>query len=355
MSHETQRKRLTLLAPINSYTGYGLHAIQVARDLDKFGAYTSIRPIRAEESFGASIPADIRMKFVSGPQPEPWELLLYPPNMVPTPGKKTAYFTMWESSRLPATGVPVLNKAELVIVPCVWNATTFSASGVNVPIRVVPLGINTSIFNFRPLNPPYAVTGERELYVFGAAGRLAHGGVRKGLNEVIDLFQKAFPDNPDVRLRIKCYPDCPITKRDDPRIDYTAAHLSEQQLADWFSSLNCFVSAARGEGWGLMQMQAMAIGRPLISVNFGGVAEFFKPGTGYPVDYKLEPSKHLYAGCGVWAEPIEESFIAAMRRAYTVREEAFAFGSAAAEAVREFSWENANRKLAEVLREVGAL
>jgi glycosyltransferase involved in cell wall biosynthesis len=342
---------LTLLAPINSFTGYGLHSIQIARDVEAItGAYVQIRAVSISELFGATIPPDIRQRFVTGPQPEPWELLVHPANFAPTPGKRTAYFTMWETTRLPAMGPHLLNQSEVVITPCVFCASTFSACGVTTPIRVVPLGIDTEIYRWRNFLPGNDV-------VFGAAGRMAHGGVRKGLADVIAAFGKAFPKRnfKDVRLKVKCHPDCGIQQTGDPRIEITAAHLTKEQLADWYASLTCFVSVARGEGWGLMQSQSMATGRPLMSPKFAGVAEFFEENCGYALPFKMEPAQGMYEGHGHWAVVSEKDLIEGMRLAYRQRAILPQIGAVASERASRFTWENSNRKLVSVLREFGAL
>ncbi len=342
-------KRLTLAADINGFSGYGLHAIQLVRDLERLaGCYVAVRSTSKTEAFGASIPLDIRQRFVNGRQPEEWELLLHPPDMLPTPGKKTAYFTMNESSRLKPESVAFLSLADVVIVPCRWNEQSFLMSGVTVPIRCVPLGIDPDVFYLRG----FPATDKT---IFGAAGRMAHGGVRKGLNEVIAAFQKAFPTSEEVELWVKCYPDCPIHRVNDPRIKITAAHLSDFELANWFAGLTCFVSAARGEGWGLMQHQAMATGRPLVSVNYGGVSEFFNGSCGWELDYDLAPAKFAYEGQGVWAEARETSLIRTMQSVVRHPVEQGLRGLAANKMVERLTWENSNRKLIAVLQEFGAL
>ncbi len=342
--------RLTFVGPINTFTGYGLHACQIISDIQKLvpDTFINVRAVQKSESFGATIPAGIRKLFVNQIQPEPWELLLHPPNFVPTQGKNTAYFTMWESSKLPVHSVELLNMAKVVIVPCEWNASCFSAQGVTAPLRIVPLGINTDVFK-------YSAVAQKDICVFGAAGRMAHGGVRKGINEVIDAFLKAFPTETDVKLRVKCFPDCDVQSITDPRIEIIRAYLSEVEIAKWYSSLTCFVSAARAEGWGLMQHQAMAVGRPIMSVHYGGVKEFFQPATGYAIDFRIEPAKLRYSGCGHWAEPNEDHMIALMRRIYADRNEAEVKGFEASKTVRELSWTQSNWKLVNVLQEFGAI
>lgn len=342
-------KRLTLLADINGFSGYGQHAIQIVRDIERItGAYVSIRAASRCEAFGATIPDDIKKRLVTGPQPEDWELLLHPPNFVPTPGKKTAYFSMHETTKLPPMGPHLLNQAEVVIVPCQFNADTFSACGVVRPIRVVPLGIKSEVFHWRPpADGPFT---------FGAAGRMAHGGIRKGLTDVIAMFLKAFPKkNRDVRLKVKCYPDCGIGAHVDDRVEIVPAHLTEPALADWFASLSCFVSLARGEGWGLMQQQAMATGRPLISPRFAGVAEFFDERCGVVLPHRLEPAKMAYAGQGHWAEVDQDDVISALRWVYANRGAMAELGAEAAARAKRFTWEASNQRLVQVLQEFGAI
>lgn len=345
-------QRLTLTAPIVPYSSYGILAIRYARAIEHItGAYVSIRAISVSEAFGCNVPPDIRQRFVQGPQPEEWELLMHPPNsFCPTPGKKTAMLTMWEATRLPPYGVEFLNKADLVIVPTSWNASCFSACGVETEIRTMPLGVDPELFQWRPYP-----AGLNDLVVFGAAGRMAHGGVRKGINEVIQAFQKAFPTAKDVRLHVKAFPDCPVTQVDDPRIVVTRAHLSDAQLASWLQNIHVFVSAARAEGWGLFQHEAMALGRAVMTVNFGGVREFFRPDLGYEVEYRLKPAKLAYEGCGHWAEPDEDSMIDQMRNVYLDRTGAIAKGARAAAHIAPLTWDNSGARLVAMLRECGAL
>lgn len=254
------------------------------------GYDVKVRATVINETFGP-IPLDVRHSIVSEEQKDEWELLLHTPGHPCAAGKRTVYFTMWESTRLPENSVRYLNQAVCVIVPSYWNASCFTACGAQKPVRVAPLGINTQVFRYVPMDMQGST-------VFGTAGRLESGGVRKGITQVIRLFQQAFPSEQDVRLRVKVFPDCEIGEVNDSRIEVTRAYLSEEQLTNWFSGLTCFVSAAKGEGWGLMQHQSLAVGRPIVSIRYGGVAEFFTEEMGYPVDFKLVPGYDFYSGCG---------------------------------------------------------
>jgi glycosyltransferase involved in cell wall biosynthesis len=221
-------------------------------------------------------------------------------------------------------------------------------SGVTKPIRIVPLGIKKEAFPYMPMK----MTGP---CIFGTAGRLESGGTRKGIAQVINLFQRAFEREHDVMLKVKVFPDCDLPEPSDQRIQVTRAFLSEQELASWFHELTCFVSTSRAEGWGLMHQQAMAVGRPLMSVAYGGVGAFFVNGTGYPIAFSLTEADGFYAGCGSWANPEESHVIGLMRRVYHDRDEARILGKRASYAVSRFTWENSNRVLARHLQELGML
>lgn len=337
------KHQIVFRAPINNYTGYGLHSCQIISDLARLGYELLVRPTEQPQTF-AKIPWWVRRRFVEGVQADDWELFLHPPNVAPTPGKRTIYFTMWEATRLPLDWAAFLNQAECVVVPCQWNASCFSGSGVTKPIRVIPLGIKTNIFRFSPMHL-------RGPCVFGAAGKMRGGGERKGLNEVVTLFQRAFPNERDVRLRIKGFPDCGIVSVTDPRVDIKAAYVSEKAMAHWYASLTCFVSVSRSEGWGLMPHQAMAVGRPCIALKFGGHAEFLHESNAYCADFKLVPAGYNYSGGGVWAEPDSDHIIELMRRVYRKRKEAERLGKQASQAVSHLTWEHSNRELLKVLQE----
>lgn len=191
----------------------------------------------------------------------------------------------------------------------------------------------------------------RNQCVFGAAGN-SHisGRTRKGLDDVIKAFQIAFPKERDVVLRIKTLPNSQVIDFDDSRIQVFKGYLSQNQLAEWYSSLTCFVSAAKAEAWGLMQHQAMAVGRPVIACNYGGLREFFDSTVGYCVDYDLEPADERYMGLGIRAQPRVESLVEQMRRVYRNMGEAAHIGTLANKRAHQYTWRRANQRLLAIVK-----
>lgn len=341
-------KRLTLLAALDASTGYGQTALAFVRGIEALtGARVVIRAVSVTERLGAKLPDDIKARIVRGPQSGDWELLLHHPMFVPTPGKKTAYYSMNESTKLNPMSVHLLNQAVVVIVPSEFCAVTFSASGVTAPIRVVPLGFDPSVYHWRPM------PNGGDL-VFGAAGGLAGGRARKGLGDVVSAFQKAFPrEKFKVRLKIKCHPEQESDEwTEDDRIEVTTAHLSDAQLAEWYSSLHAFVSVSKGEGFGLMSLQAMACGRPVLSPKFGGVAEFLSGASRCAIPHTLVPAPPPYHGH--WCQ-VKESDLIAHLQLFHFFQKTLGDGRAEAVTAAEFTWLRSCERLVAVLEEFGAL
>ena len=291
-------------------------------------------------------------------------LAVCPPHLLKRyrPDRRTAAFTMWETDTLPADAVRHLNRCGLVIVPSKWGADCFRANGVTVPIEVVPLGYEPTWFGRTPNvsegvglkdNPVTDVPGSPRTIpvVFGTAGDLTEGGLRKNVQRVIDLFRRAFPADPTVRLRVKISPKSPpVDTHGDPRIEVTARHLTPEELADWYRSLTAFVNGSFGEGFGLHLLEAMACGRPLISTRFSGVGEFFDAAVGYEVGYRLVEARNaVYSGR--WADPDDGELIARMQQAAANPADAHRLGERAAERAAQFTWAETTRKLLAVLEQ----
>ena len=343
-------KRITVVAHLDNFTGYGQLAKAVVDQLNRLGYYASIRAITIDENpeLGGPLPLDYKARIVRGAQPEDWEILISPPFTMPTPGKKTLWITMWESTRLPAGSVQLLNRANVVVVPNQWNAGCFSANGVNAPIRVMPLGVDDSVYNFRQFKNRVAPM------VFGCAGRWLHGAERKGILETVDLYEAVFGvNNRDVHLHVKTFKDAPL-HHNNASIKIENRFLSEAEMVEWYADIDCFISLATAEGWGLHQHQAMAVGRPLISVKYGGVAEFFNENCGYSLRFKPkqvpQPNRYRYSGC--WAVIDQDDAMRAMQ----VMADRFLcerLGVEAHRAVSRFTWNNMGDELKMIMDEFG--
>lgn len=342
-------KPIVISGMMNSYTGYGQHCLEVAKYFLRKGRDVSVRPIHQWEDFGSKIPEWVKPYLRYEPHPWPTELILYTTYHVPNPKKRNIYFTMWETDTLHDQGREHMNQAELVIVPCLWNLESFTKAKIRPPIERVPLGVNTDVFQPKPMK----MVGPT---IFGAAGRLKHGKTRKGVNQVIDMFRKAFPKERDVELWIKSFPDeKELSVPEDKRIVVNRNYLTDEELAKWYAGLTCFVSAARGEGWGLMQQQAMACGRPVVAPIYGGLREFMNTENSYAVPFDVVPADENYSGHGKWAVVKEDAMIDMMRFVHKDRLVADAKGMLASVQTNLLTWHNSCVRLEMVLGKHGII
>jgi glycosyltransferase involved in cell wall biosynthesis len=297
-----------------------------------------------------------------------WTLNLNIPNDRLPPRRHCVAFTMWEVTGLPQGSANQLNHCHAVCVPSVFNLATFAAAGVRAPLRLVPLGIDASEGYVKRDNPPSLSPSASAPFRFGCAGRVSHGGVRKGLNEAVAAFLEAFPeDRPDAPvMEVKCFPDCPAVFPEHPRVIVNREPLVPPLVADWYRSIDCYVTASKGEGWGLQTQQAMAVGRPVIASRWSGTAEFFDASCGWEVDYDLvtvpddvfaggHTGGNFYRDQGCWIEPRRPSLVAAMRAAASSPGALKRKARVAAERAAEYPWSRCGEALASVLREVGAI
>lgn len=335
---------VSLLAPVDMITGYGNHCAQIAQWLPRLGIDVIIRPITFSEAFGASIPEHVTSRIRRGANDCEWEIVLSPLGMAPTPGKKTIYITMCESTRLKPEHVEALNRCEVVVVPSNWCATVFSANGVRRPIVVIPLGVSEEWARPGYLRLPSKFT-------FACAGRYGSGPTRKGVRQVFDLFQAAFPNNPNVRLKIKLLPTCRYYLPHDERVTVTRAWMMERELVDWMRDVGCFVNFATG-GFELFPLQAMAIGVPVMSFAYGGITEYFNESVGTVVPHHITDAGDVWRGLGHWAEVDEQAAVDAMRSMVTPTAEVMSAVANGVKLARRLTWENHCIQIAKLIREL---
>ncbi len=244
------------------------------------------------------------------------------------PHKCRLYFTMWESSRASDAFIDQANKMKALIVPNNWNKINFENQGCEVPIHVCPLFVNTRDFYYLPpLND--------DIFVFGSGNSSVH----KRLYQTIKCFLKAFPNEKDVKLKIKSYSN--NFKFNDSRIEIIHHHQTIKELCDWYHSINVFVSGVAAEGWGLMQHESMVCGRPVIAANYAGLKEFMNENNGFCLNYDEVPSEGWFeTPGGKYSKYDEDHMIETMRFCYKNRDLVHKKGILASDDAKKFNLNN---------------
>ena len=246
-------------------------------------------------------------------------------------GQYRAAFTMWESDKVPDRFIHCFSKYDQIIAPCQHNADLFSKHHSNV--SYVPLGVDTSYW--KPIKREANST-----FRFHAGGS---GWQRKGLDIVVKAFRQL--KLPNAELHIKAAKHAKDTP-EDARGDNIYLHrqwMTQNEMRTWLNQADCFVAPSRGEGFGLIPLQTIALGIPTIISDTSGQAQFAHLATGV-VSGGKSVSKNFG---GTWDEPSVTQLAEVMLDHYHNDQSGKAIANA--KLATEFSWANATSKLLEVL------
>ncbi|KAF6259241.1 hypothetical protein COO60DRAFT_1700898 [Scenedesmus sp. NREL 46B-D3] len=119
-----------------------------------------------------------------------------------------------------------------------------------------------------------------------------------------------------------------------PTLYVVDSHISDADFPRFYKAADAVVLPTRGEGWGRPQVEAMAMGLPVISTNWSGITAYLDESVGYPISVdrlvSVEGGPEVVWFKGLrWAQPSVQHLQQLMRRVYTDREEAASKGAAA--------------------------
>ena len=247
-------------------------------------------------------------------------------------GQHRVLFTMWETDVLPHSFIRYLPKYDQILVPCEHNVELFSQHHPNV--KHVPLGVDTTFWS--PRQRPRS-----NVFQFRAGGSLWK---RKGLDVVVRAFNEL--RLPDAVLRIKAAPharDVPDNIESD-KVFLDRQWMSLEDQRKWFNEADCFIAASRGEGFGLMPLQAIALGVPTILSMSSGQTQFSHLATN-----TVKCGKSQSETIGRWDEPNLDDLKRAMLWHYNNRAEAEQKAAQMAGKVDEFTWQKSTQKLVDAV------
>lgn len=175
-------------------------------------------------------------------------------------------YSMFESSEIPKLWVYNLNlHFDAVIVPDKYHVDVYKNSGVNIPIFVLPLGLNLKPFLEDPIK-----TQAHSPFVFANFSTCIS---RKNHKALIDAFHVAFDNNPNVVLwinskysqeglfnQLKTY----VEAMGASNIVLTNNCYNAIEYKENFHKIDCYVSFSQSEGFSIQPREAMALGIPCI-------------------------------------------------------------------------------------------
>jgi len=204
-----------------------------------------------------------------------------------------ALWTMMETECAHPTMVGLMNDHyDECWTPTKWNADVFKASGLEIPVKVVPLGVDPH--TYRP-DGPRRLPECRLLTTRHAGAREVPEGFvyiyvflpsfRKGIDVLLPAFEAAFANDPDASLVLAVtHSTLQDFEVDLPRPEMRSkvyilkGEFTERGMASMYRAYSGYVCASRGEGWNLPMMEAAACGLPVIGPRNSCHPELFEPG-----------------------------------------------------------------------------
>ena len=242
---------------------------------------------------------------------------MYPPRVHDVIGGLNFFAFGWEESVVPKEYIDHFNRY-LSGIGTMSNYVTekLIECGLKIPVRTMGLGVELSA-NFDSL-PAYPLhTGKKKRFL-----HISSAFPRKGVDVLLQAYFEAFDCNDDVCLVLKTFPNIHNKTGEilaalrqqypnGPEVEWIDCDLSQTELESLYKAADCYVSVARGEGFGLPVAEAMLAKVPVIVSPNSGMADFCNNDTALLVGYDMERAQtHLSTSnnlqVSLWAEPRRE-------------------------------------------------
>ena len=348
------------LGPISCPTGYGQATHDYLMALHEAGVSLDIQPIHDANSEDLDPRYGSLLDLVS-PKKPPTHIVVHTipryahefvtGNLEPSKGIKKICITTWETDKIAREDASRLAEAfDAVIVPATFCRDVFAAAGFPPSrIHVVP-----HTFDPRFWITPGAKKPRSGPYKFYS---ILSWNERKNPIGLLKAYLPGFTSKDDVLLRIAT----PTVNEEDlaalarcmglpdlPPVEFLGCvtlgqkRLTETELRALHEDSDCYVSASRGEGWGLGAFEAAIVGNHVIVPQVSGWRDYLNLyGNKYYIGHSWTPAvtPEIKIGKGIeiggmkisavaagaptgiagdqnWAEPDLSHLKLAMRKAY---------------------------------------
>lgn len=220
--------------------------------------------------------------------------------------KRLLLFTYWEASKINSGWVNISNTADGVFVPSEYVKEIYKSNGVNAPIFVYKQPIDP-VFEYQRWDK---IEGEEEYFDILFLGTCIP---RKGIDIFNRAIEEVFGNDPKVRVRIHTKPwqeslgdmSREVVKKygNNPRYLITRNVLSTMEVVELIQQSDLVVTPSRSEGLGLIPIQSVMCGTPVLVPNHSGFKEYnYRPGFVRIEKNELVKAEGIYAE-GEWYEP----------------------------------------------------
>lgn len=180
--------------------------------------------------------------------------------------KYTIGYSMFECTRIPDSWISGCNRVSRIFVPVVNNIGGFRLSGVNkdIPIDVVPIGIDTDFYNPENCDFQFDFGSKvgKDTYKFlvinDNQSRKNNGMLIKAIGEE---FEKEISENKVILITRLCYGKKLIK---DKWVYNVMKYLKDNDMVKLINSCDCMVNISSGECGDIPILSGMAMEKPVI-------------------------------------------------------------------------------------------
>ena len=249
---------------------------------------------------------------------------MYPPRVRDVKGGLNFQAFGWEESVIPSNYIDDFNTyLDGIGTMSDYVTRQLIECGIKIPVRTMGIGVELSS-HFCSFKPYSLKTKKRIKFL-----HISSAFPRKGVDILLEAFFEAFTNEDDVCLVLKTFPNphnevekmlekLRENNENAPEVEWINKDLKQEDLESLYKAADCYVSVARGEGFGLPVAEAMLAKIPVIVSPNTGMADFCNEETALLVSYEMTPAKtHLTTGdanhVSLWAEPNKKDLMRQMR------------------------------------------
>lgn len=258
------------------------------------------------------------------------------------PRRDMIWHTMFEAEPLPRAWTELINQSGALWVPSDYCRNVFQESGVTVPIMKVGYGID-------PIGLPFTERSGRDTpfkFILWAETLVS----RKNVLLAAKAFVAANLPNATLEIKINntlgwnpsiSFSDAIGADRDN--ITLHSGVWDWKDLLAWLHSADAGIYASGGEGFGLMPLEMMSTGLPVICADNTGMREYLTPEIALLVPCPGRMRSPSYQAAFdtemLIFKPDFDTMVEQIRWAYNNREAAYDIGRRSSPMAQSWTWE----------------